>query len=67
MDVLKNVSLVSPVNQVRVQLARRFDGRYEPMNPKGLAALHEGDHVVVIEDEVMGSAGVTGWSSSRTR
>lgn len=38
MSVLKNVSLVSPVNQVRAQLAHQLDGRYEPMNPKELAA-----------------------------
>jgi adenine/guanine phosphoribosyltransferase-like PRPP-binding protein len=38
-DVLKKVSLVLPLNQGRAQLAHRFDGRYEPMNPKELVPL----------------------------
>ena len=39
MDVLKDVSLVSPANQARAQLVHQFDGRYQPMNPKELAAI----------------------------
>jgi orotate phosphoribosyltransferase len=38
-DVLKSVSLVSSANQARAQLAHRFDGRYQPMSPKELAAI----------------------------
>ena len=39
MNLLKSVSLVSPLNQSRAQIAHRVDGRYGPMDPKELVAL----------------------------
>jgi adenine/guanine phosphoribosyltransferase-like PRPP-binding protein len=39
MQLFTDVSLVLPANQTRAQIVHRFDGRYEPMNPKELVAL----------------------------
>src|SRR5206468_11956165 len=36
-DVLRSVSLVSPINQTRAQIGHRLDGRYGPMDPRELA------------------------------